>query len=84
MKIAMHIFFCLVLIDSLYSQVKINSATFGAFEARAMGPGTMSGIITAIEGVNQDGKTLYIGTAGGGVWKSTNAGASFISIFDKY
>lgn len=84
MKIAMHIFFCLVLIDSLYSQVKINSATFGAIEARAMGPGTMSGRITAIEGVNQDGKTLYIGTAGGGVWKSTNAGASFIPIFDKY
>nr|MBP7644899.1 hypothetical protein [Saprospiraceae bacterium] len=84
MKIAMQIFFYLLMIDSLYSQVKINSSTFGAIEARAMGPGTMSGRITAIEGVNQDGKTLYIGTAGGGVWKSTNAGASFIPIFDKY
>lgn len=50
-----------------------------------MGPGTMSGRITAIEGVNKDdGKTIYVGTAGGGVWKSTNAGASYKSIFDKY
>ncbi len=44
----------------------------------------MSGRITAIEGVNADNKTLYVGTAGGGVWKSTNAGASFKPVFDKY
>ncbi|NOT36225.1 MAG: glycosyl hydrolase [Saprospiraceae bacterium] len=53
-------------------------------EPRALGPGTMSGRITAIEGLAKDGKTLYVGTAGGGVWKSTNAGASYNSIFDKY
>ena len=53
-------------------------------EARHLGPGTMSGRITDIAGVNADGKTLYIGTAGGGIWKSTNAGASFKPIFDRY
>jgi photosystem II stability/assembly factor-like uncharacterized protein len=54
-------------------------------EARALGPGTMSGRITAIEGVNKDdGKTIYVGTAGGGIWKSSNAGTSYKSIFDKY
>lgn len=68
----------------LSAQTKINSYTFGAMEARWLGPGTMSGRITAIEGVNADSKTLYVGTAGGGVWKSTNAGASFKPIFDKY
>ena len=67
-----------------HSQTKVNSYTFGAMEARWLGPGTMSGRITAIEGVNADSKTLYVGTAGGGVWKSTNAGASFKPIFDKY
>jgi photosystem II stability/assembly factor-like uncharacterized protein len=66
------------------SQTIINSSTFGMMEARAMGPGTMSGRITAIDGVAQDGKTIYVGTAGGGIWKSTNAGASFKPIFDKY
>jgi photosystem II stability/assembly factor-like uncharacterized protein len=68
----------------VYSQTKVTAYTFGAMEARWLGPGTMSGRITAIEGVNADGKTIYVGSAGGGVWKSTNAGASFNPIFDKY
>lgn len=71
-------------ISAVYSQSKINSSTFGSIEPRALGPGTMSGRITSIEGVAKDGKTIYIGTAGGGVWKTTNAGASFNPIFDKY
>ena len=63
----------------------VNSAIFGMMEARQLGPGSMSGRISAIEGVNNDGgKTLYVGTAGGGVWKSTNAGASYKTLFDKY
>src|SRR6185436_1863808 len=66
------------------AQTTINSATFGMMEARHIGPGTMSGRISAIEGVNEDGKTIYVGTAGGGIWKTTNAGASFKPIFDKY
>lgn len=67
------------------AQSPINSAMFGVMKARQLGPGTMSGRITAIEGVNSDdGKTLYVGTAGGGVWKSTNAGASYNPMFDKY
>jgi len=68
-----------------YSQSSVNAAMFGTMEARNLGPGTMSGRITAIEGVNSDeGKTIYIGTAGGGVWKSKNAGASYTPMFDKY
>lgn len=63
---------------------QINSSTFGMMEARTLGPGTMSGRISAIEGVNSEPRILYIGTAGGGVWKSTNAGASFKPLFDKY
>ncbi len=66
------------------AQTEINSSTFGMMEARSMGPATMSGRITAIDGVAADGKTIYVGTAGGGIWKTTNGGASFNSIFDKY
>ncbi len=62
----------------------INSGTFDVMQARWLGPGTMSGRITAIVGNAKDGKTVYIGCAGGGVWKTTNAGASFKSVFDKY
>ncbi len=73
-----------VAIVNLFAQAKITSSTFGMMEARWLGPGTMSGRITAIEGVNEDGKTIYVGSAGGGVWKTTNAGASFKPVFDKY
>ena len=74
----------LLCVSITQAQTKVNSYTFGAMEARWLGPGTMSGRITAIQGVNADSKTLYVGSAGGGVWKSTNAGASFKPIFDKY
>lgn len=69
----------------IHAQTQVNSATFGSLEARQLGPGTMSGRISAIDGVNTDnGKTIYVGTAGGGIWKSVNAGASFKPIFDKH
>ena len=68
-----------------FAQSPVNSAMFGVMEARQLGPGTMSGRITALEGVNSDeGKTLFMGTAGGGVWKSSNAGASYRPLFDKH
>jgi photosystem II stability/assembly factor-like uncharacterized protein len=79
--ILFHLLF-IVFATACYAQ--ITSATFGMMEARLLGPGTMSGRISAIEGVNEDGKTIYVGTAGGGIWKTTNAGSSFKPIFDKY
>ena len=64
---------------------QVNSSTFGMMEARQMGPGTMSGRITAIEGPDrEEGRTLYVGTAGGGIWKTTNGGATFKPVFDKH
>jgi photosystem II stability/assembly factor-like uncharacterized protein len=62
-----------------------NTAQFQVMGARALGPSTMSGRITAIEGVYADAQlNLYVGTAGGGIWKSQNGGQSFAPIFDKY
>ena len=78
------IFIFLFMLNAFNADSQISSATFGMMEARWLGPGTMSGRISAIEGVNEDGKTIYVGTAGGGIWKTTNAGASFKPIFDKY
>ncbi len=84
MKRSVLLFSVLFIAPALYAQTKINSSTFGMMEARHLGPGTMSGRITSIAGVEEDGKTIYVGCAGGGVWKSTNAGANFKSMFDKY
>ena len=62
-----------------------NTAQFQVLGARSLGPSTMSGRITAIEGGYADGQlNLYVGTAGGGIWKSQNGGQSFSPIFDKY
>jgi len=74
----------IMLTTSLFAQTQVNSGMFGMLEARQMGPGTMSGRITSIVGVMSDPKIIYVGTAGGGVWKSSNAGTSYKSIFDKY
>lgn len=68
-----------------FPQSNFNAGMFSILEARQLGPGTMSGRITSIEGViKEEGKTIYVGTAGGGIWKSVNAGTSYKSIFDKY
>lgn len=64
--------------------IKLISATFGQLEARAIGPAVMGGRITAIEGENKDPRTLYVGTAGGGVWKTRTGGFTFEPLFDKY
>jgi photosystem II stability/assembly factor-like uncharacterized protein len=70
----------------IFSQqnIKISSSTFGSIEARQIGPAAMSGRITAIDAVNRESRIIYIGSAGGGIWKSVNGGASFKPIFDKY
>ena len=67
------------------AQTSINSSYFQVMSARALGPSTMSGRISAIEGMVVDGQvSLYVGTAGGGIWKSQNGGQSFVPLFDKY
>src|ERR1039457_4361769 len=73
-----------LLAGSLPAEVKVDSATFGAIEARPIGPAVTSGRIAAIDGVASDPRTIYVGAAGGGVWKTVNGGTTFKPIFDKY
>ncbi len=50
----------------------------GPAQVRSLSYGTLSGRITsiAIDPGDASGSTVYLGAAGGGVWKSTNAAAS--------
>ncbi|MEQ9423334.1 MAG: hypothetical protein RJQ09_02870 [Cyclobacteriaceae bacterium] len=57
---------------------------FGDLEARHIGPALMSGRIIDIEGHPTNDRIIYIGAAGGGVWKSINGGASFNPIFEEH
>ena len=57
---------------------------FGDIKARHIGPALMSGRITDLAMHPKNNKIVYAATAGGGVWKSNNGGASYTSIFDDY
>ncbi len=53
-----------------------------ALEWREMGPTIMGGRVADLAVVESDPSTFYVGTATGGVWKTTNHGVTFESIFD--
>jgi photosystem II stability/assembly factor-like uncharacterized protein len=57
---------------------------FGDLKARHIGPALMSGRVSDVEMHPTDPQVVYIGSAGGGVWKSIDGGVNFSSIFDKY
>ncbi len=57
---------------------------FGDMKARQIGPALMSGRIIDLEQHPTNDKVIYVGAAGGGVWKSTNGGAAFQPIFDDH
>ncbi|HMC75780.1 MAG TPA: hypothetical protein VKH34_01565, partial [Vicinamibacterales bacterium] len=48
---------------------------------RYMGPAA-AGRIATVAGVPGDPKTYYLGSASGGVWKSTDSGQTLVPVFD--
>ncbi|NJB69820.1 photosystem II stability/assembly factor-like uncharacterized protein [Saonia flava] len=67
------------------SNPKVNGKElFGDITARHIGPALMSGRINDMEVHPTNSRVIYAGTAGGGVWKSNDAGTTFNSIFDDY
>ena len=57
---------------------------FGDLRARHIGPALMSGRINDMEIHPTNNQIIYAGTAGGGVWKSNDAGTTFNPIFDDH
>jgi hypothetical protein len=53
------------------------------FKFRSIGPAVMMGRLDDIEGAEKDPMTMYIGFATGGLWKSTDAGNHWRSLFDE-
>lgn len=52
-----------------------------ALEFREIGPTIMSGRISDLAVVESDPAVFYVGTATGGVWKTTNSGITFEEVF---
>ncbi len=55
-----------------------------AIKARHIGPALTSGRITDIELHPTKSNIVFVGTAGGGVWKSSDAGLNFSPVFDEH
>ncbi len=59
----------------------IESATAN-LKMRAIGPAIMGGRIDDIAVAETDPKTIYLGAAAGGLWKSTDSGMTWTPLFD--
>ena len=65
------------------SVTSFDSTKLRALRYRMIGP-ARGGRVTTVTGVAQQPQTFYMGSTGGGVWKTTNAGASWTNISDGY
>src|SRR5262249_13448568 len=60
---------------------RINPALYGGLRWRMIGP-FRGGRVNGVTGVPGQPSTFYFGSVGGGVWKTTNAGRTWLPIFD--
>src|SRR5881392_2493884 len=68
--------------DAKEKEEKYGEKTFAGLELRPIGPALTSGRIIDLAVDPRDSRIWYVATAGGGVWKTTNAGTTFAPIFD--
>jgi len=61
---------------------RLDSVTLAGMAWRNIGPANMGGRVADIAGIPSPSKTFYVAAAGGGIWKTTNAGTTFRPIFD--
>ena len=60
----------------------LNEATFKGLEWRGIGPALMSGRIADVAVDPVDRSTWYVAVGSGGVWKTSNRGTTWTSVFD--
>ena len=56
---------------------------FSRLEWRSIGPAIMGGRIADVEGVTGDPNVVYVASASGGLWKTTNGGVKWTPIFER-
>jgi len=62
--------------------VPITSDMLSELHFRTIGPAVTGGRIHDVEALPDDPSTIYLATASGGIWKSTNKGTTWTPIFD--
>lgn len=61
---------------------QLDMGKFKNIKPRSIGPGGMSGRVTAIDAVHAEPDIIYVGTASGGLWKTESGGITWMSLFD--
>ena len=62
-------------------QTRVDPALYAGLRWRSIGP-FRGGRVNGVTGVPGQLSTFYFGSVGGGVWKTTNAGRTWLPIFD--
>ncbi|HEV7180511.1 MAG TPA: hypothetical protein VGN11_11615, partial [Candidatus Baltobacteraceae bacterium] len=65
------------------AQAAASSDPLSGLSWRSIGPAISGGRAGAVAGTDADPALYYVGAAGGGVWKTSNAGTSWAPVFDK-
>jgi photosystem II stability/assembly factor-like uncharacterized protein len=60
-----------------------SAAPYDHLQWRSVGPAVAGGRVAAVAGTASNPQLYYIGSAGGGVWKSDNGGATWSPVFEK-
>ncbi|HEY1190133.1 MAG TPA: hypothetical protein VGE74_20980 [Gemmata sp.] len=74
--------FALALVAPAPAQPDRYAPIVGGLSARCIGPANMGGRVTELAVVESDPNIYYVATAGGGVWKTTDGGATLRPVFD--
>ena len=64
------------------STLQLNEKHLSEFKWRLIGPSSPAGRVWQVVGDENNPKTFYVCTAGGGLWKSTDNGTTVVPIFD--
>src|SRR5207237_8924055 len=62
-------------------QTTVSPGLYGGLRWRSIGP-FRAGRVNGVTGVPGQPNVFYMGSVGGGVWKTTNAGRTWFPVFD--
>jgi photosystem II stability/assembly factor-like uncharacterized protein len=72
----------MMMVTAIVAGQAVDMSLFSGIRPRNIGPGGMSGRVTAFAVDPRNENIFYVGTASGGLWKTVNAGTTFAPLFD--
>src|SRR5687768_12690030 len=74
---------CVLAANFAAAQAPAPASPFDALEWRHIGPAAFGGRIDDVEGVRGKPNIIFVGTASGGIFKTTNRGVTWKPVFDE-